>query len=459
MTQAWTRDRVLNLAPDASSASAAQGQAKRSKWVSVGRSDIAFWGEIQGSGKNPYQVRIDTREMGYKCSCPSRKFPCKHALGLLLLVADSPGEVSEAAPPDWVATWLDEREARSEKREEKAAEKAAKPVDAEAQAKRAAKREERVQAGIAELQVWLRDLVRSGLAAAQVQPGSYWQHTAARMVDAQAPGLATMVRKLADCVASGEGWQHRAASAIGKLHLLIEGFSRIDTLPNAVQADIRAAVGWTQSTDELLLCEGVKGRWLVLGQRAEEEAQLTVQRTWLLHEATQQPALVLHFAAGNQSIDTSLVPGTAFDGEVVYYPGHCPLRAIVKGRESTASLATFPAMTISAAIDSYTAAQALTPWVDRWPFALDNVTVVPRTERGDTTWWLRGADGVALPIAPSFNEGWSMLAITGGRAVRVCGEWDGQSLTPLALATDTAYFVMGRQQQQARWGRVAGATT
>nr|WP_279163542.1 SWIM zinc finger family protein [Rhodococcus erythropolis] len=27
---------------------------------------------------------VDLRGPAYKCSCPSRKFPCKHALGLLV---------------------------------------------------------------------------------------------------------------------------------------------------------------------------------------------------------------------------------------------------------------------------------------------------------------------------------------------------------------------------------------
>ncbi len=44
---------------------------------------------------------------GYKCSCPSRKFPCKHALGLLLLWAgEGGGGAAGATAPDWAGEWL-----------------------------------------------------------------------------------------------------------------------------------------------------------------------------------------------------------------------------------------------------------------------------------------------------------------------------------------------------------------
>ncbi|RZM28645.1 MAG: SWIM zinc finger family protein, partial [Sphingomonas sp.] len=75
---------VENLATDQASLKAAAGLAKPGKWSGVGISDdgALIWGECAGSGANPYRVMADLRDMGSKCSCPSRKFPCKHALAL-----------------------------------------------------------------------------------------------------------------------------------------------------------------------------------------------------------------------------------------------------------------------------------------------------------------------------------------------------------------------------------------
>ena len=94
-----TAEQVRTLAPDASAARAGEALGDRRRWSAAGRSDEAAWGLCQGSGSTPYQVAVDLAGPAYKCSCPSRKIPCKHALGLLFLVAD--GGAPAATPPDW----------------------------------------------------------------------------------------------------------------------------------------------------------------------------------------------------------------------------------------------------------------------------------------------------------------------------------------------------------------------
>src|SRR5688572_4227959 len=141
----WSSERVAALAPDPASASAGQALANERKWASLGRSDRAIWGLCQGSGKQPYQARVDLSEPAFKCSCPSRKFPCKHGLGLLLLFAKDARVFPTGDEPGWVADWLADRVDRAAKKTEQAATAAEKPVDLESQAKRAAQREVRVR--------------------------------------------------------------------------------------------------------------------------------------------------------------------------------------------------------------------------------------------------------------------------------------------------------------------------
>src|SRR5512134_13753 len=223
MNVTYTSEQILALAPDASSAQAGKTLATPHKWLSLGRDNRSVWGECHGSGAKPYQTQIDLSEPAFKCSCPSRKFPCKHALGLFLLLADKPATIKSSMPPAWVIDWLHTRDERAQKQAEKK-ERPPTPVDTEAQGKRAAKREAKIDAGIDELDVWLRDLIRSGLAKAQTQPNSFWGTPAARLVDAQAPGLARRVRELATIPASGPGWQERLLDRLSCLHLLIEGY-------------------------------------------------------------------------------------------------------------------------------------------------------------------------------------------------------------------------------------------
>ncbi|WP_206305728.1 SWIM zinc finger family protein, partial [Actinacidiphila soli] len=111
--QRWTADQVLALAPDASSRKAGAKLAAPAPWSGTGAAGPAVWGLCAGSGSNPYRTVIDTAGPGYKCSCPSRKFPCKHALGLLLLWSGGAvGPATPDSPPDWVAEWLDARRSR-----------------------------------------------------------------------------------------------------------------------------------------------------------------------------------------------------------------------------------------------------------------------------------------------------------------------------------------------------------
>src|SRR3712207_2930465 len=145
----------------------------------------AVWGECQGSAL--YQVRVDLRDMGVRCSCPSRKFPCKHGLGLMLLAAASPAVVPQADPPDWVGDWLARRESDKARREEKvkATEATDVPEDPnqtrrrQAQAdKTAARRVGLVAKGLDALELWLSDLIRNGLAGVELKPASFWEDQA-----------------------------------------------------------------------------------------------------------------------------------------------------------------------------------------------------------------------------------------------------------------------------------------
>lgn len=111
----WTAEQVLALAPDDASRKAGARLGGAGPWSQTGGSASgAVWGLCKGSGSKPYRTVVDLSGPAYKCSCPSRKFPCKHALGLLLLRAaeglDTSAEVSAAAP-DWAREWLAERAA------------------------------------------------------------------------------------------------------------------------------------------------------------------------------------------------------------------------------------------------------------------------------------------------------------------------------------------------------------
>lgn len=431
MSAGFTSEQILALAPDASSAKAGQGLASPRHWVTLGRTEQAIWGECQGSGKNPYQTEIDLRELAFKCSCPSRKFPCKHGLGLFLLCVAQPAQFTQDSLPVWVSDWLDSRQKRAEQQVEKQQKKSEQIGNPAEQAKRAANREAKVAAGLQELELWLRDLIRQGLAAPQIQDSKFWDTPARRLIDAQAPGLARMVREASVYRAFGALGYERMLTRLAKIHLLIEGYKRLDALPEGIQNEIRALIGWTQNQDELLKQEGVRDRWFVMGQRTTEEEKLRVQSTWLRSETINRDARILQFAHGNQAFDAGLMIGSLIDAELVFFPGAYPLRAVIKERHSVIAAEPRFETTIKQAFEAYAFALSQNPWIDRIPVALSSVIPFQLNQLA-----IRDRENRVMPITDrglEFAREWELIALSGGHPIDIFGEWDGRYLLPLSV--------------------------
>lgn len=433
----WTTEQVLALAPDSSSVKAAKKLISLSKWSSLGKNERAIWGECKGSGSKPYQVRIDLDGPAFKCSCPSRKFPCKHGLALFLLRLEQKNSFNTNSPPTWVSEWLEDRSKRAESKAKRVEVKAKKEADPVAAAKRAEKREANIKAGIQELELWLQDLMRQGLASLQGKPYKFWDEMASHMVDAQAPGLANRIRTLGSLSASGQNHSRKDKTEVlleqlGLLHLLIEGYKRLDNLTPDLQADIKTLLGWTQEQSLLLKQSGLKDRWQVLGQVSTIENNLTTQRTWLRGETSKSIALVLDFAYGGAPIESGLIPNTVFDGELVFYAGQAPQRALIKEHQELEELKTFKAQNnILAATEGYVQTLACLPWLERYPMLINQVVTIPNDEH-----WYIMDNSHRLILHPNFALGWELLALSGGNPLALFGEWDGQYYLPLSASLD-----------------------
>lgn len=445
MDRTWTADQVAALAPDLSSLKAAQGLAAPARWRTLGRDDRALWGEIVGSGADPYRTCVDLAVPAFKCSCPSRKLPCKHAMGVLFLHADRPQAVARAQAPEWVRQWVESRDQRSERKAHREEARDIRPADPAAREKRSAQRAARVESGVEELALWLRDLVRQGLAGLPAAGYASFDRMAARLVDAQAPGLSRLVRELGGASFLGEGWERRLFDRLARLHLLVEAYRRRESLPEDVRSELASLVGYTQSRDDLLARDAVADEWFVLGSVVEVEERLKVARTWLHGMRTGRRALLLAFAAGAQPLELGLMPGQTVPGQVVFYPAAWPLRALLKDaggpepvadtrgsdrQEPGAAAGGLPGTVgIAAGLDAYADALCRDPWLERHPLALASVVAV----RAGGQWLLRDAQGCELPLSPRCTEGFRILALSGGHPVDVFGELDGDTLAPLTV--------------------------
>ncbi|MFE1298398.1 SWIM zinc finger domain-containing protein [Streptomyces sp. NPDC058731] len=428
----WSADQVLALAPDAASRAAGSRLGTAGPWSGAGSSgEGAVWGLCGGSGSTPYRTVVDLADASgpaFTCSCPSRKFPCKHALGLLLLWSAGEGAVPRAEPPEWARRWLEGR--RNRAAQQRTADSAgAAPADPEAARRRAQRRAERITAGATELEQRLADLLRSGLATAEQAGYGLWEETAARMVDAQAPGLAARVRELGAIPGSGTGWPVRLLEECALLHLLDQGWLGRERLPEGLAATVRSRVGLPSAPDG----PPVRDKWLVLAQYDTSDGKLTTRRTWLHGAATDRVALLLSYGAAGRAPELALPVGLALDAEVSAYPGDGRHRVALGERFAPpAPTAVRPkGVTTAQATARYGEALRDDPWLESVPVTLESVIPTPAGK----SWQLADADGEgALPLTPAAAARpglWRLVALSGGAPVTVFGECGHRGFTPL----------------------------
>jgi hypothetical protein len=297
-----------------------------------------------------------------------------------------------------------------------------------------------MDAGAAELDRWLDDLLHAGLADAAARPRATYDQMAARLVDAQAPGLARAVRDLGALPSRARDWPERMLVRIGQLTLLLAAWQRRETLDPALEAEVLTQLGVSETRAAVLATPAVTDTWAVLGRRVVDTERMRVRRTWLWGPANRRWALLLEFDLNDGPWPSDFVPGMAGRAALSFYPGTAPQRAIAHDPPTApTAVAELPALPMGAALDAYAAALGDNPWVDRRPLAVR--AVVP-ARRADGTWFVTAADGQQLRLAGP--HGWEVHACAGGRPIDLCGEWDGFALNPLSArapdATTLALF-------------------
>ena len=428
-----SEDQILALAPDEASKKAGRDLANPNKWVSKGINEAALWGECQGSGSKPYQTQIDLSTISFKCSCPSRKFPCKHGLGLMLFNAKHNTSFTESTPPQWVSDWLGKRTEKAEKK----AEQKEKPVDEVAQAKRQKAREQLVDDGINDLLLWMKDLVRNGIITIPENGTAVFDNLAKRMIDAKAPGLATMIKGLGSINYYKEGWQSLFMNQLTRIYLVIAGFKNKEILNPVLLEDVRSSIGFTQNQEELKEQEGIADNWFVLGKQVQEEDAITTERNWLYGTKTKQYALVLQFSVRGQGITFSLTPGICIEAELVFFPSVSPLRAIIKKQINAEINPTIEGFTSWEEIAmAETSITTKLPYYGLRPFIIQQITPVNYNSK----WWLKDSNSNLVMLNEGFVNIYKLLSLSGGKPLNMAVIGKENEFEPIGVWTNNQYI-------------------
>jgi hypothetical protein len=466
----WSSAQVSGAAPDASSLQAGQKLAgNQSVWSDTGCADTLVWGSCQGSGKNPYRILVDTAGPRYKCSCPSRKFPCKHAIGLLILWSENrlpSDQGAESQIPQGAADWLGKGSQNPAAATPQAAEEPDSPETAaqkaEQQAKRRAQREDRITDGLEDLERWLCDQVETGFARAWTDPYKHFDAAAARLVDAQAGGLANRVRELPAIAASGDGWPQRLLIEFARLHLACRAWPHRDSLPEPLAQTLRTVVGIPVPTESVAETPGLRTRWFVAGLRDLQEGKLNSRRVWLYRIDAPEIAdqarndgmgtwspwasrwmSVISFTPSGQARDTSLAPGTVVDALAHRYPGCGNWRGLLSKRFADLPLTDAPGwqptvLSLQQQAAEHRALLAQNPWASVSPASV-RVRVVPdpwlaQDQAGDQVRLLGEPGDLAKLhglLAGDYGQVLGEWSATG------FGDWSGIGLRPTGVVTDT----------------------
>jgi hypothetical protein len=455
-----TRERIESLAPDQASLAAALKLVKPATWPVLAANDDAsvLWGECQGSGATPYRVVVSPEDTGYKCTCPSRKFPCKHVLAVLWLRVDRPERFENASPPHWVEEWRARRhsggrplgrpkpgdgtleEAPSFKAALAAENETAKPVDpkaaARAQAQRHRLKSERdaaVLAGLDELDRWILDQLAQGLAGFAQRSQIAVRTLSTRLVDAKAGGLAARLDRLI-----GELYrvpeEQRADLAIEWLAattLIASAYRRQDHLSTPLREDVRRTVGWSVRREELLAdatAPRVTTTWIVAANLSEVQPdKLRRLETWLVNAAPGEDeprvAVLIDFVpVSGGAFGFPFEPGECINGEVVFYPSPAPLRGLLAATRPVDG-APWPRSPrgLGPALREFASRLGALPWLEAWPLMMDGIVI--RTA-GKGVLVLADEIGQAIPLARSQVE--TLTPLIGLDGLSLLCVWDGR---------------------------------
>lgn len=427
------KNQIDSLAPDQASIKAGKGLATLSKWQNIGFSEFALWGECQGSGSTPYKSQIDTRTFTFKCSCPSRKFPCKHGLGLMYLFVDNQSSFGNNMPT-WVEEWIKSRDDRKQKQEEK--KENPKTIDPEKKAKTEEKRFESINQGLDDLEIWLHDFIRRGFDSVKSESYSFFNQIASRMVDYKASGLSRRLKELSSLSSSGK--EHDILlKKISKIYLLIKAFRNINNLPEKIQEDIKTQIGLTKTQDEILSLPSIKDNWFILGNLFEEEDNLKTKKTFLYGLETKKIAMVLDFSVAKRPFsNTDLMTGKVFSGEIIYYPSNLELRAIIKSKDFIEYKNNIEInSTIDHIYNLYSESLSKNPFIEKIPCFLSNINI----HYTDKDEFILFEDKNFIYVNKSFKENFELILLTKSEKFNIFGEFNGKSFLPICIFQENRF--------------------
>jgi len=188
-----TTELIERIAPNASAMANAKKISQKNGFVVLSKSEdeTLLYGECKGSGKKPYITSadfIDPSAPVFRCSCPSRQFPCKHALALLFDYMAQKTFTSCEIPEDIIS----KREKIDKKKENAEKPKKMKNVNKSALTKKMKKQLE----GLELAEKFLKEVLQTGIASLSGKGLKTYADLAKQMGDYYLPAPQALMQQI-----------------------------------------------------------------------------------------------------------------------------------------------------------------------------------------------------------------------------------------------------------------------
>ena len=260
-----TEQLILLQAPNPAAAENGRKLWKKGSFSALHRTEdnTLYWAECAGSGKTPYRVSIDWTDPDApvcRCSCPSRQFPCKHALGLMFQQLAG-GDFTPAELPQDIADKRARQAARAAKKESEGPAKPKKP-NAAARKKKLTRQLE----GLDMAEKMVDDLLTSGLGALAGSSAQTFDKLAKDLGSCYLTGPQTAFTRIALAVRAVQQDPERAEEAYAQaLRILVALRSTIKKSRTFLQDKLEAG---SFTPEDSALFEALGGVWKLEDLRA-----------------------------------------------------------------------------------------------------------------------------------------------------------------------------------------------
>lgn len=189
---------------------------------------------------------------------------------------------------------------------------------------------ENIIAGADEVKARLKDFLRNGLLRLAQNVDEQTDLLRRRLIDCQAPGLASMITMLTKIDFSSDFWKEQFVSTLSQVYMTASALKNIKNLEPVWQNEILMLSGVSFPQQQVFLNKPIKDIWLVLATTREPYNSMTVKKTWLIGQYSNRFAVHVQFLANNYSDEFKVTPGNSVEANFYFYDGIHSMRVLFK---------------------------------------------------------------------------------------------------------------------------------